>query len=514
LKYKKIQVKWYKDDVEVDKDNAQITYRSGVCTLEIFNCKMTDAGTYRCEAVNSLGSDSTDCILTVQGRGGEPIPFIPFRSRRIYDSNRTVETSRSNYDHLRINDFERSRSTVDVRRDSSSYRSSNVRHTRDDSLSKPPASSPTFSKFLNSVTVEEGETAEFSCQVTGEPEPSIEWLYNGEQISDSRKVRKTYMSGRASLFLLECKLEDEGEYSCRASNSAGSDTSKGNLFVNIPLYFARIILFCRRRKASIIDENVRSDLTETPMVNGNLTETPLVNGDLTETPLVNGVVKETPIVNSKVSADPPKVSVLNDDQAAEEVEKDVEQPLQITRHIEPVCVAANANAAFTASVSGVPDEVIWMKNGRELKSEGNIVISENNNVYQLEVNQVAIEDHGVYQFEARRKGKTAFSVASLVVLGRPVEPNIAKLPQSVNVRQNEPTKFVLELENADHLSVQWFKGADKVDKSDRIKSVKSGNAFKLDFKSVELSDEGVYVVKLIKDKKAICKYAAAMQIVL
>lgn len=58
-----------------------------------------------------------------------------------------------------------------------------------------------------------------------------------------------------------------------------------------------------------------------------------------------------------------------------------------------------------------------MKNGRELKSEGNIVISENNNVYQLEVNQVAIEDHGVYQFEARRKGKTAFSVASLVVLG-------------------------------------------------------------------------------------------------
>lgn len=41
---------------------------------------------------------------------------------------------------------------------------------------------------------------------------------------------------------------------------------------------------------------------------------------------------------------------------------------------------------------------------------------------------------------------------------------------------------MLELENADHLSVQWFKGADKVDKSDRIKSVKSGNAFKLDFK--------------------------------
>ena len=69
-----------------------------------------------------------------------------------------------------------------------------------------------------------------------------------------------------------------------------------------------------------------------------------------------------------------------------------------------------------------------------------------------------------------------------MISDRPNEPRIAKLPQSVNVRQNEPSKFVLELENAENLSVQWFKGADKVEKSDRVKSVKSGNAFKLDFK--------------------------------
>jgi len=58
--------------------------------------------------------------------------------------------------------------------------------------------------------------------------------------------------------------------------------------------------------------------------------------------------------------------------------------------------------------------------------------------------------------------------------------------------------------------VQWYKGAEKLDKSDNIKSVRSGNAFKLDFKSVSEQDSAVYAVKVVKEKKAIAKYAAAL----
>lgn len=60
--------------------------------------------------------------------------------------------------------------------------------------------------------------------------------------------------------------------------------------------------------------------------------------------------------------------------------------------------------------------------------------------------------------------------------------------------------------------MQWFKGAEKVEKSDKVKSVKVGNTFKLDFKSVELSDAGVYVVKVIKEKKAVAKYTASLNV--
>ncbi|KAK6032071.1 hypothetical protein OSTOST_01756 [Ostertagia ostertagi] len=68
------------------------------------------------------------------------------------------------------------------------------------------------------------------------------------------------------------------------------------------------------------------------------------------------------------------------------------------------------------------------------------------------------------------------------------------------------------MKNAEGYTVQWFKGAEKVEKSDRLKSVKTGNSFKLDFKSVEPTDEGVYVAKVVKDKKAVAKYAAALHV--
>lgn len=48
-------------------DRAHLTYRSGVCTMELFSSRMDDAGNYRCEATNSLGTDYTECTVNVQG---------------------------------------------------------------------------------------------------------------------------------------------------------------------------------------------------------------------------------------------------------------------------------------------------------------------------------------------------------------------------------------------------------------------------------------------------------------
>merc|ERR1719225_1234238 len=43
------------------------TYNDGVITIEIINCQPSDSGKYKCTASNSLGSDSTDCVVIVEG---------------------------------------------------------------------------------------------------------------------------------------------------------------------------------------------------------------------------------------------------------------------------------------------------------------------------------------------------------------------------------------------------------------------------------------------------------------
>ena len=45
-----------------------ITHTDGVITIEIINCQPSDSGKYKCIATNSLGTDSTDCVVIVEGK--------------------------------------------------------------------------------------------------------------------------------------------------------------------------------------------------------------------------------------------------------------------------------------------------------------------------------------------------------------------------------------------------------------------------------------------------------------
>ena len=149
------KVEWLKDGQPVDQDRVQTMFRSGVASLEIFNARITDAGTYSCRATNELGEDYTECLLTVQTKGGEPIPALPRATRRIYDS-------------LHAGEIEKSRSFSDVRRRSSSLlrdASPDTRSAKDDLKMKISTEPPNFTTRLQNVEAEEGDSAEFSCQV-------------------------------------------------------------------------------------------------------------------------------------------------------------------------------------------------------------------------------------------------------------------------------------------------------------------------------------------------------------
>jgi hypothetical protein len=97
----------------------------------------------------------------------------------------------------------------------------------DDSLMHKPE----FFKGLQNLTITDGETLVLECSVNGDPDPQITWSKNGKKISSSEIIDLKYRSGNATLKINEVFPEDEGEYTCTATNSVGSTDSKCKLTV-------------------------------------------------------------------------------------------------------------------------------------------------------------------------------------------------------------------------------------------------------------------------------------------
>ena len=64
--------------------------------------------------------------------------------------------------------------------------------------------------------------ATFCCIVTGQPQPRIRWLKNGDEIPSEISP---------NLIILDVQPSDRGVYSCSATNSEGSIQSRGALLL-------------------------------------------------------------------------------------------------------------------------------------------------------------------------------------------------------------------------------------------------------------------------------------------
>jgi len=60
-------IQWTKAGKPLEASKFPITHTDGVITIEIINCQPSDSGKYKCIATNSLGTDSTDCVVIVEG---------------------------------------------------------------------------------------------------------------------------------------------------------------------------------------------------------------------------------------------------------------------------------------------------------------------------------------------------------------------------------------------------------------------------------------------------------------
>ncbi|KAK5974865.1 hypothetical protein GCK32_004431, partial [Trichostrongylus colubriformis] len=90
---------------------------------------------------------------------------------------------------------------------------------------------PKFTSKMDDRQVNEGSTVKYTATVEGYPEPSVEWLLNGEPISKHPNITVSDEAGTHTIEIKEITPEQGGELSCQASNSSGMKKQNAQLNV-------------------------------------------------------------------------------------------------------------------------------------------------------------------------------------------------------------------------------------------------------------------------------------------
>ncbi|CAH1249861.1 OBSCN [Branchiostoma lanceolatum] len=96
--------------------------------------------------------------------------------------------------------------------------------------------SPNFASMLESQAAEDGSTARFEVVVTGNPEPTVIWQYNGQELEQDqrREVICNKAKGQHVLLIESVQQSDSGDYTARVRNDFGEAACTAQLLVYPP----------------------------------------------------------------------------------------------------------------------------------------------------------------------------------------------------------------------------------------------------------------------------------------
>ena len=93
---------------------------------------------------------------------------------------------------------------------------------------------PQIAPFLFSDVVDSGAFAQLTCAVShGDMPITITWSLKGQELNSGPSITTTMLGQRASILIISSvDYSHVGEYTCRATNMAGSVTYAAKLNVN------------------------------------------------------------------------------------------------------------------------------------------------------------------------------------------------------------------------------------------------------------------------------------------
>ncbi|KAJ8413768.1 hypothetical protein AAFF_G00063660 [Aldrovandia affinis] len=505
----KPQLSWLKNGAPLDTTNTQNLHLSpDGGTLRLLGLRPSDSGTYTCLAVSPAGQESKmytvsvlvppsivgdvgsprevqisqDSVVTLECQAaGNPPPQISWlwNGRPLLLSPRTRLLSADTV--LRISPVQLSDSGVYTCVARS--RAGLAELSYDVQVQVPPGVNHV--EPTEQVTVIQGSLVTLTCEARGVPPPSLSWLKDGQPLSLHRNL---LLDGHETrLRLPDVSPTDAGQYSCVASNQAGSSTKTFNLTVLEP---PKISVSSSPEDVSVA---VNSPLELECAAEG--VPPPTLSWLKDGRPLQGGVevLRDGGLLRiGKVQVeDAGLYTCLASSPAGEDgrnhwVRVQVPPMLLGSSEIRTVSVPTKGHLTLECQANSDPPPTIkWFKDDAKLQLGGRVQVLAGGQF--LEIQDVLPEDSGLYSCEVSNiAGSNSLSFTVHVLL----PPLIKAGPSVVTTHINQAAVLPCDAEGTPTPSVTWRKdGLPLVPDNSRFTVLPEGS---LRVWSAQLSDSGRY----------------------
>ncbi|NXI26726.1 TITIN protein, partial [Sterrhoptilus dennistouni] len=514
-----IQVTWFKNNKEIHESNThRMSFVNSVAVLDILEMKVDDTGTYSCEAVNEIGSDSCTTEVVVK----EPPSFIRTLepAELVKGTNPVLQCEVAGTGPFEISwykDKKQIRSSKKYRLTSqkavislevSSFNSADVGEYEcviANEVGKCMCSAtyilkepPTFVKKIENVTALAGDSVTLQAVVKGSEPISVTWMKGKDIIKDDNNVRVTFDHGLATLQITGVQLSSGGKYTCVAENDAGSQSCFGELAVKEP---AKII-----EKAEIIQVTAG----EPAILEYTVTGTPELktkwfkDGKTLPASKKYRISFKNNIAQLKFYA----TEMQDSGEYTFEISNDVgisscttsftvldrTIPPFFTKPLKNIDSVISASCRLDCKISGsLPMTVSWFKQDTEITSGAKYTVHFAEGSASLEIKHLDANDAGVYICRATNSAGSKESSSTLFIKE---PPSFTVEPESQDVLPASTVHFKGMFKGTTPLTVKWFKGDTELLTGGSCYIMTEALASYLELYAVKPSDSGKYTCEV------------------
>ncbi|XP_051944299.1 obscurin isoform X3 [Hippocampus zosterae] len=392
---------WEKDGRYLGETNRiKIISESDSSILKIQSVRNLDSGTYICRAQNTLGRAHAAAMLVVDAQDAHQLAAETHTSLLSHLQKRKEEMKKD------ISVFRNEESAASDKITDSLSSLSLEHEVRSSVLAKLPKG-----VFTRTCTVTEGKHAKLSCFVTGHPKPHIIWRKDGANISESR--RHVMYEDQAENFILKilyCKQDDNGFYTCNATNMAGQTYSAVLVTVKEPK-----VPFRRKLQDVAVQEKTSATLMcEVPLTGSRadwfMEETRLEQNAKYRME-EQGTLRRLTIHNVTTNDDGVYICEMKE---GSRTVGELTVLGNITKKLpRKTVVPVSDTVIFCVELEQPCPDVYWTRNGEKLKADSRISIACLHRQYTLTIRECQADDSGEVAFVAGDcKTSTRFSVTA------------------------------------------------------------------------------------------------------